>query len=120
MEKHDNRRKSKRHSAQWKVALILDNPGGEPIILHTQTVDLSLGGVAIVSERNERKDTDVTVLLVQPIQKAGDQPKVLKARARVMSSAPFDPGHRLGLKFVDWTDDNLQMFARLLGAIEAA
>lgn len=120
MEKHDNRRKSKRHPAKWKVALILDNPGGEPVILHTQTVDLSLGGVAIVSERNERKDTDVTVLLVQPIQKAGDQPKVLKARARVMSSAPFDPGHRLGLKFVDWTDDNLRMFAKLLGAIEAA
>jgi len=120
MEKNDNRRKSRRHSTQWKVALVLDNPDGEPVVLHTHTVDLSLGGMAIVSERDQQKDTDITVLLVQPIQRTGEQPKVLKARARVMSSAPYDPGHRLGLRFIEWTDDNLQMFARVLGAIEAA
>lgn len=115
-----NRRKSRRHPARWKVAVVLDNPGGEPIVLHTHTVDLSLGGMAIVSERNEKTDTDVTVLLVQPLRPGMDQPKILKARARVVSSAPSDPGHRLGLKFIEWTDDSLESFAKLLGAFEAA
>jgi len=101
------------------VALVLDNPGGEPIVLHTQTVDLSLGGMAILSERNEHQDTEVTVLLVQPLKPGSEKPKVVKARARVVSSAPSDPGHRLGLRFIEWTDDNLEMFAKLLGAIEA-
>lgn len=120
MEKTDNRRKSKRHPARWKVAVVLDNPGGEPIVRHTHSVDLSLGGMAILSERDEKADTVVTVLLVQPLRQSGENPKILKARARVVSSAPSDPGHRLGLRFVEWTDDSLEMFAKLLGAIEAA
>ena len=120
MDKKDNRRRSRRHPARWKVALVLDNPGGEPIVLHTQSVDLSLGGMAILSERNEKMDSVVTTLLVQPLQPGETSPKILKARAKVVSSSPFDPGHRLGLRFIEWTDDNLQMFARVLGAIEAS
>ena len=116
----DNQRKSRRHPARWKVAVVLDNPGGEPIVLHTHSVDLSLGGMAIVSERDEKTDTVVTVLLVQPLRQGGEDPKILKARARVVSSSPFDPGHRLGLRFIEWTDDSLELFAKLLGAFEAA
>lgn len=120
MSDNDNRRKSRRHPVQWKVAVVLDRPGGEPLIMHTHSVDLSVGGMAIVSERDEKTGVTVTVLLVQPLRQAGESPKVLKARARVVSSAPAHPGHRLGLRFVEWTDEDLGMFAKLLGAIEAA
>ena len=35
-----NRRSSKRHPAQWKVAIVLTDEEGRPVIQHTQTVDL--------------------------------------------------------------------------------
>ncbi len=115
----ENLRKSRRHPARWNVAVVLDNPGGEPIVLHTHSVDLSLGGMAILSERDVKADTMVSVLLVQPLRPGAESPKILKARARIVSSTPFDSGHRLGLRFIEWTDDSLEIFAKSLGGIEA-
>jgi len=121
MEKMENRRRSKRHPARWTVAVVLDKADGKPVILHTHSLDLSLGGVAVVTEQAERAGTEVTVLLAQPPEPAGKAPKIVKARARVISAAqaPSKTGYRLGLNFVEWTDDGHAMLAGLLNAIEA-
>jgi len=119
MDKKENQRKSRRHPARLNVAVVLDNPGGEPVILHTYSVDLSLGGIAIFSERTQKTNTEVTLLMAQPPRNSGDKPKIVKARARIVSSASLPPGFRLGLNFVELTDDSLELFAKLLGAIEA-
>ncbi len=122
MDKTNNRRKSHRHPANWKVAVVLDKLDGKPAILHTQTLDLSLGGVAIVSEHGDLTGTVVTVLLAHAPGQGGENPKIMKARARVVSSAQAltQSSYRLGLNFIQWTDDGLEMFADILSAIEVS
>jgi hypothetical protein len=122
MEKKSNRRTSKRHPAQWKVAIVLTDEEGRPIIQHTQTVDLSLGGAAIISEESGLTGKVITLLLGQPPRRDDERPKVIKAYARVVSSrnAKPGPGYHLGLNFVSQPGDELDTLAALIGEIEAA
>lgn len=122
MDKKSNRRNFKRHPAQWKVAIVLTAPDGKPVIQHTQTIDLSLGGAAIVSEQGGQMGTVITLLLGQPPRRDEDRPKVIKAHARVVSSrkAPSGAGYHLGLSFVSQPGDELSVLADLIQEIESS
>lgn len=115
MEKKEHRRKAKRYPASWKAAVVFDKAHGKPV-LHTQTVDLSVGGAAIVTDHGDLSGLVVTVLLAQP-GPAGDQPaKMIKVRAQVVSSSASrnPPAYRHGLRFLRAPDDGLDAIEGLL------
>jgi c-di-GMP-binding flagellar brake protein YcgR len=122
MDKNNNRRSFRRHPANWKVAIVLLAPDGQPIIQHTQTIDLSLGGAAIISEQGGEMGALLTVLLGQPPKRDQDRPKVIKAHARVVSSrkAPSGSGFHLGLSFVSQPGDELGILADLIREMESS
>jgi len=122
MDKNNNRRSFRRHPANWKVAIVLLAPDGQPIIQHTQTIDLSLGGAAIISEQGGEMGALLTVLLGQPPKRDQDRPKVIKAHARVVSSrkAPSGSGFHLGLSFVNQPGDELGILADLIQEMESS
>lgn len=121
MENKEHRRKSKRHRARWEVAVVFDKTDGKPI-LHTQTEDMSIGGAAIRSNYGDLTGSLVTLLLACPARHSGELPKMLKIRARVVSSmqSPTVSGFRHGLSFVRANDDGLDILSELLGAAESA
>jgi hypothetical protein len=104
------RRKNKRHPVRWKAAMVFDKTAGKPII-HTETEDLSLGGAAILSNEKDLMGTTLTLLLAQPPVNGDAAPKMLKARAMVVSTIqkPGDTGFRHGLKFFRNPDDGLDV-----------
>ena len=117
----EHRRKSKRHPARWKAAVVFDKADGKPI-LHTHTFDLSVGGAAIRSDYGDLTGAVVTILLAQPVRQGGEVPKMLKLRAQVVSSvhSPAMSGFRHGLKFIPSRDDGGSVLGSILGAAEAA
>lgn len=121
MEDKEHRRKSKRYPVRWKTAVVFDKADGKPI-LHTQTEDLSVGGAAIRSNYGDLTGTVVTLLLAHTAAQGGEPPKMLKVRARVVSSvqSPAMAGFRHGLSFVRSADDGLDILAGLLAAAEPA
>lgn len=121
MENKEHRRKSKRYPVRWKAAVVFDKTDGKPI-LHTQTEDLSTGGAAIRSNYGDLTGTVITLLLAHAAPQGGEPPKMLKIRARVVSSvqSPATTGFRHGLSFVQSADDGLSVLAGLLGAAEPA
>lgn len=121
MENKEHRRKSKRYPVRWKAAVVFDKADGKPI-LHTQTEDLSTGGAAIRSNYGDLTGTVVTLLIAHAAPQGGEPPKMLKIRARVVSSvqSPSATGFRHGLSFVQSADDGLSVLAGLLGAAESA
>lgn len=121
MENKEHRRKSKRYPVRWKAAVVFDKADGKPI-LHTQTEDLSTGGAAIRSNYGDLTGTVVTLLIAHAAPQGGEPPKMLKIRARVVSSvqSPAATGFRHGLSFVQSADDGLNVLAGLLGAAESA
>lgn len=122
MDNKNNRRSFKRHPANWKVAIVLLAPDGKPIIQHTQTIDLSLGGAAIISEKDGEMGALLTVLLGQPLKQDQERPKVIKAHARVVSSrkSPSGSGFHLGLSFVSQPGDELAILADLIREMETS
>lgn len=120
MDNKEHRRKAKRHPVRWKAAVVFDKADGKPI-LHTQTQDLSVGGTAIHSTYGDLTGSLVTLLLAQPVQSSGEAPKMLKIRARVVSSvqSPDMSGFRHGLSFAQAKDDGLDILAQFLGAAES-
>ncbi len=121
MEKKEHRRKAKRYPVCWKAAVVFDKAVGKPI-LHTQTQDLSAGGAAIQSEDEDLAGTMVTLLLAQPTQRDGETPRMVKARARVVSSVRTPPkqGFRHGLSFLRAPGDGLDFLEDLLHSAMAA
>lgn len=105
-----SRRQNPRHPVRWKAAMVFDKSVGKPII-HTQTEDLSLGGAAILSTEKDLMGTTLTLLLAQPALNGTDAPKMLKARAAVVSTVqkPGETGFRHGLKFFRSPDDGLDV-----------
>lgn len=120
MEKKEHRRKAKRYPVCWKAAVVFDKVAGKPI-LHTQTQDLSAGGAAIQSEDGDLAGTMVTLLLAQPARD-GETPRMVKARARVVSSVRTPPkqGFRHGLSFLRGPGDGLDFLEGLLHAFATA
>jgi len=121
MKEKEHRRKSKRYPLRWNAAVVFDKSDGKPI-LHTQTEDLSVGGAAIRSNYGDMTGSVITLLLAHTVSQSGEAPKILKIRARVVSSvqSPATPGFRHGLSFVQSAEDGLDILAGLLSAAEPA
>ena len=120
MEYKEHRRKSKRYPVRWKAAVVFDKSTGRPTF-HTETFDLSVGGAAIPSEYGDLTGTAVNLLLAQPPRHSGEQPKMLKVRAEVMTSTqtPGKAGYRHGLKFIRSADDDLDALEEVFKAAGA-
>lgn len=119
MEK-EHRRKHKRYPVRWKAAVVFDRSSQRPI-LHTETFDLSMGGGAIRTEYGDLTGSMVTLLIAQPPLKAGEQPRMLKIQARVVSSAqaPGKSGYRHGVSFLRTPGDSLEGLEELLTTVVA-
>jgi hypothetical protein len=101
--------------------VVFDKADGKPVV-HTETQDLSIGGTAIRTNYSDLTGSLVTLLLAQPVQHSGEATKMLKIRARVVSSvhSPATSGFRHGLSFVQLKDDDLSILAEILRAAESA
>lgn len=121
MEKKEHRRRAKRFPICWKAAIVFDKADGRPI-LHTETQDLSAGGAAIRSEHEDLKGRLVTLLIAQPVHNDGETPKMMKVRARVVSSVRTPPvsGYRHGMSFLRSPGDGLDFLEGLLSKNGAA
>jgi hypothetical protein len=113
--KEQRRRKYERHFLRWKTAMIFDGPGGEPIVFHTETQDLSVGGAAVLSER-DLAGAEVTLFLARPYHGLGEV-EMIRMSAQVVSSAFMPNGtYRLGLRFLHADYDAQKKFAEELKA----
>ena len=121
MEKKEHRRKGERYPVRWKAAVVFDKADGKPV-LHTQTHDLSTGGAAIHSEHTDLTGSVISLLLAHPPRRSGETPKMLKIRARVVSTVqtPGKPGYRHGLSFIRTPDDGLDILSEFLKDAAAA
>ena len=115
MEYKEHRRKHKRFPVRWKAAVVFDRATERPI-LHTETFDLSYGGGAIMTNYGDLTGSMITLLLAQPPTQAGDQPKMIKVQAKVVSSAqaPGKSGYRHGICFIRSPAEDLERFEELL------
>jgi hypothetical protein len=115
MKQNEQRRKSKRYKVKWKAAVVFDPTAKKPIV-HTQTQDISAGGVAIHSEHGDLTGTVVTLLLAQPPMMPGDPPKMMKVKARVVCTfqTPGTAGYRHGLSFERAPGDGLDDLETML------
>lgn len=115
MQAQEHRRKNKRFPVRWKTAVVFEKPHGKPT-LHTQTVDLSTGGAAIVTEHGDIAGATVTLLLAQPPRDGAASSRMLKVRAEVVSCVETKQknGYRHGLRFLRAPDDGLDALEDLL------
>jgi len=114
----EHRRRSSRYPLRWKAAVVFDTAHSKPVV-HTQTQDLSVIGAAIYTEHGDLTGAVVTLLLAYPARKAGEIPKVLKVRARVVSSVrtPGMPQYRHGLSFIRSPDDGMDDLEEILRTV---
>jgi len=101
--------------------VVFDSVQGRPVV-HTRTEDLSAGGAAIFSKHGDLTGTIVNLLLAYPTRKGGEAPKVLKVRARVVSTVrtPGMARYRHGLSFIRSPDDGLDALDVFVSATAAA
>jgi len=114
----EHRRQSKRYPVQWRAAVVFDESQERPV-LHGKTQDLSEVGAAIFSSHGDLTGSVVTLLLTQPARKGGEDPAVLKLKARVTSTArtPEMSQYRHGLSFIRYPGDGLDVLAKALGSL---
>ena len=103
---------------------MFDHVLGKPVV-HTRTEDLSVDGAGIVSPYGDITGSLVDLLIAHPAQESkGEAPRVIKARARVVSTArtPGMSQYRHGLRFIRSPGDGLTLLGELLkrGAAVAA
>lgn len=93
-----SRRSGTRYLVSWKVMLVFDHATLKPTF-QTLTHDLSLAGISVQHHSEEKVNTVLTLLLaLPPIE---DIPrKIIKLKAEVTSSRPYQGGFRLGMKFM--------------------
>lgn len=120
MRESEHRRRSSRYPLRWKAAVVFDTAHGKPVV-HTQTQDLSIIGAAILSDHGDLTGSVVTLLLAYPSRNAGEVPKVLKVRARVVSTmrTPGMKHFRHGLSFIRAPDDGSDDLEEILRAVAA-
>lgn len=109
---------------RWNATVVFDHVLGKPTV-HTRTEDLSVDGAGIFSPYGDLTGSVVHLLLAYPAREStGDAPRVLKARARVVSTVrtPGMAQYRHGLRFIRSPGDELALLAELLkrGAAVAA
>ena len=121
LEYKEHRRKHKRYKVRWKAAVVFDRSSERPV-LHTETFDLSMGGGAIRTEYGDLTKWVVTLLLAQPPRQPGEQPRMLKIQALVVSTAqtPGKSSYRHGMSFIRSPTDGIEGLEELLQTAGAA
>lgn len=121
MKEPQHRRRWNRHPLRWKAAIVFDAALGRPVV-HTQTQDLSASGAAVFSEYGDLTGCHVMLLLAHPPRKTEETTKMLKVRARVVSTArtPGMSKYRHGLRFIRSPNDGLEILADTLESIFGA
>jgi hypothetical protein len=111
----ESRRKFIRYPVQWSAAVVFDGDNKKPVLL-TRTEDLSAGGAAVHSRYEDLTGSMVTLLLDRSAAGSTALPKLLRIRARVVSTerAPGDDKFRHGLGFVRSQDDGLDVIETLI------
>ena len=105
----EHRRRSGRYPLRWKAAIVFDRAQGIPT-LHTRTLDLSTSGAAVFSDCPDLTGSTINLLLAPPARDGGEPQKVLKARAKVVTTqrAPGMAQYRHGLSFIRSPGDGLE------------
>ena len=105
---------------QWEASVVFDRSQARPV-LHAKTQDLSEVGASIFSQQGDLTGSVVTLLLAQPPRRGGEDPKVLRLKARVISTArtPEMTQYRHGLSFIRYPGDGLEVLAKTLGSLLA-
>jgi hypothetical protein len=113
----EHRRKHKRYQVRWKAAVVFDRATERPV-LHTETFDLSAGGGAIRTGYGDLTNSVVTLLLAQPPREPGEQPRMLKLQAKVVSTAqtPGKSDYRHGMSFINIPPEGVAGLEELLQA----
>lgn len=113
----EHRRKHKRYPVRWKAAVVFERATERPV-LHTETFDLSAGGGAIRTDYSDLTGSTVTILLAQPPREPGEQPRMLKLQAKIVSSAQASskPDFRHGMCFVNTPAEGVAGLEELLQA----
>jgi hypothetical protein len=119
MRDNEHRRKSKRHQINWKAAVVFDESDQRPI-LYTQTTNLSIGGVAIVSDYGDLTGCMVTLLLGLQSQNS-DAPKMLMLSSCVVSTtrAPTESRYQHGLRFDNLDRETVELLGSLIDGKES-
>jgi hypothetical protein len=116
----EHRRKHKRYQVRWKAAVVFDRSTERPV-LHTETFDLSAGGGAIRTGYGDLTNSVVTLLLAQPPRQPGEQPRMLKLQAKIVSTAqtPGKADYRHGMSFINVPPEGVAGLEELLQAAAA-
>lgn len=77
---------------------MFDGSPGKPVF-KTLTYDLSMNGTSVQSDTVEPIHTVLTMLLIPP-PIDGIPHKIIKLKAVVMSSLPFQGSYRIGMSFI--------------------
>lgn len=118
----EHRRKASRYPLRWKAAIVFESAQRMPT-LHTETLDLSTSGAAVYSDRDDLTGSIINLLLAPPAGGHAESPRVIKARARVVSTqrTPEMTRYRHGLSFFRSPNDGLDGLLAWMGsAIEPA
>ena len=81
----ETRRKFRRYAVQWNAAVVFEGDEKKPVLL-TRTEDLSAGGAALRSSYEDLTGSMVTLLLDRSGIGDNTLPKLLRIRARVVST----------------------------------
>jgi hypothetical protein len=105
-----SQRKDTRYFARWKVMLVFDHSTNKPTF-QTLVHDLSFNGISVQYNSDEKVHTVLNLLLaLPPIE--GIPRKIIKLKAEVTSSRPYQGGYRLGMSFIQ--DAELDKFRKCL------
>ncbi len=109
-------RESPRYLVHWKIALVFDETENKPIF-HGRTFDLSATGTAMLTRHNVYTEAPVTVLLAPPPLNRGASMRVIEINAQQVYSVYSGAAScfRLGLRFLKFKDDGLNILKERLG-----
>jgi hypothetical protein len=106
----DNRRTTARYSVHWRAALVGDNAK-----YLGRTDNVSLSGVAIISDINLRPNQVFQVYLEIPV-KLGKPPVIFQALGVVVHSMLSQEAFKIGLRFRSFEGDSENVLRKALAA----
>ncbi len=111
----NHNRSAERYHVRWKIALIFDEAEHKPTY-HGRTYDLSLVGTGMHTNINIFTASPVVVLLAPPPLHKGHRQKIIEIRARQVYAVYSGESlcFRLGLEFVSFKDDGLEVLKKRL------
>lgn len=113
----EHRRRASRYPLRWKAAIVFEGAQRQPT-LHTETLDLSTGGAAVYTDRDDLTGSIINLLLAPPQGQAEEVPPIIRARARVVSTqhTPEMTRYRHGLSFFRSPGDGLDALLAWMGS----